>query len=236
MKINFRSYLIAIAGIVLLASCGTLEKASMHGFSSGYYQLQAENKNVQQVYVDVQDEQIDVYPCKARQPDKQQLMTIPLKGVDGLMVNPMVFKKQSLDVDITSILLKYRPSVYNLPSQLTTDLNIALFAGWRHDRFQLRIKTDPLGKRYTKVSNRGYDFGLFAGPGPTLISPFTTRNLRSDEYSGMILQGGIAGFVESNLASFGFALGYDYLLNSDRKIWIYNQKPWVGFVVGVALN
>jgi hypothetical protein len=38
------------------------------------------------------------------------------------------------------------------------------------------------------------------------------------------------------MASFGFAAGYDYLLSQDRKIWIYNNKPWVGFVVGIALN
>jgi hypothetical protein len=77
---------------------------------------------------------------------------------------------------------------------------------------------------------------LFAGPGTTLISPFTTQNKRPDEYSAMIIQTGIAGFIELNMASFGFAVGYDYLLNPDRKIWIYNNKLWVGFIVGIALN
>jgi hypothetical protein len=52
----------------------------------------------------------------------------------------------------------------------------------------------------------------------------------------MIIQTGIAGFIESNVASFGLAVGYDYLMNPDRKIWIYTNKPWVGFVVGIALN
>jgi hypothetical protein len=52
----------------------------------------------------------------------------------------------------------------------------------------------------------------------------------------MIIQSGIAGFIESNVASFGIALGFDSLLNSDRKVWIYNKKPWLGFIVGIALN
>jgi hypothetical protein len=52
----------------------------------------------------------------------------------------------------------------------------------------------------------------------------------------MIVQMGIAGFFESSMASFGVAAGFDHLLNRDREIWIYNKKPWVGFVVGVALN
>jgi hypothetical protein len=25
-------------------------------------------------------------------------------------------------------------------------------------------------------------------------------------------------------------------LSPDRKVWIYNKQPWIGFVVGIALN
>ena len=148
----------------------------------------------------------------------------------------MVFKKESLDVDITAILLKYRPSVHGLPGQMTTDFNIGLYTGWRYDRYKIESRLDPLGNNYHKINNWGYDFGLFTGPGATIISPFTTQNKVIDEYSGMIIQTGIAGFIESNIASFGIAVGFDSLLNSDREVWIYNKKPWVGFIVGIALN
>lgn len=229
-------FVITIWLIGLLTSCNTLEEASTHGLNSGYYKLKTENKNTQNVYLDVTNEQIDVYHHTKRQPDKKQFLTIPLNTTDSTVFSPMVFKKQSLDVDITSIILKYRPSVYGLPAQLTTDLSMALYVGWRYDYYHLMSKRDPLGRSYHKISNRGYDFGFFAGTGTTLISPFTTQNKRTDEYSGMIIQIGIAGFIESNIASFGLAIGYDYLLNPDRKIWIYNNKPWVGFIVGIALN
>ncbi len=236
MRISYIFHIITISVFGLLASCNTLEKASIHGLNSGYYKLKSENKNVQNVYLDVTNEQIDVYHHLKRQSDKKQFLTIPLNSPDSLIVNPMVFKKQSLDVDITSIFLKYHPSVYGLPAQLTTDFNIACYVGWRQDYFHIMSRKDPLGRNNHKISNRGYDFGVFAGPGATLISPFTTRNKRTDEYSGMIIQTGIAGFIESNVASFGLAVGYDYLLNPDRKIWIYNNKPWVGFIVGIAFN
>lgn len=222
--------------IGLLTSCNTLEKASTHGLNSGYYKLKTENKNTRKVYLDITNEQIDVYHHIKRQPDKIKFLTIPLNTTDSSLISPIVFKKQSLDVDITSIILKYRPSINDLPAQLTTDLNMALYVGWRYDYYDVMSKRDPLGRIYHKMSNRGYDFGVFAGPGTTLISPINTQNKRTDEYSGMIIQTGIAGFVESNVASFGLAIGYDYLLNPDRKIWIYNNRPWVGFVVGIALN
>ena len=234
---NSNTHFVIIIWLVgLLTSCNTFEKASTHGLNSGYYKLKTENKNTQNVYLDVTNEQIDVYHQIKRQPDKKQFLTIPLNTIDSTFFSLMVFKKQSLDVDITSIILKYRPSVYGLPAQFTTDLNMALYVGWRYDYFYLKSKKDPLGKSYHKISNFGYDFGVIAGPGTTLISPFTTQNKRTDEYSGMIIQTGIAGFIESNVASFGFAVGYDYLLNPDRKIWIYNNKPWIGFIVGIALN
>jgi hypothetical protein len=77
---------------------------------------------------------------------------------------------------------------------------------------------------------------VFFGPGITVISPFTTLDRRTNEYSAMILQAGIAGFLESNVASFGLSMGADYMMNSDRKVWVYHGKPWLGFVVGIALN
>ena len=229
-------FVITIWLIGLLTSCNSLEKASTHGLNSGYYKLKTENKNDQNVYLDVTNEQIDVYHHIKRQPDKKQFLAIPLNKADSTVFGPMIFKKQSIDVDITSILLKYHPSVYGMPAQLTTDLNMALYVGWRYDYYHVMSKSDPLGRSYHKISNRGYDFGVFTGPGTTLISPFTTQNKRTDEYSAMIIQTGIAGFIESNVASFGLAIGYDYLLNPDRKLWLYNNKPWVGFIAGIALN
>jgi hypothetical protein len=179
---------------------------------------------------------MDIYNQTNKVIDKTNCLTVSFEHADSIHSAPLKLQTQSLDIDITTILLKYRPSAYSLPPQLTADLNISLYAGWRHDNYKIKHHTDPLGKRHLKISNTGYDFGLFAGPGTTSINPFTTNNRTTNEYSGMIVQTGVAGFIESNLASFGVAVGFDYLLTRDRAIWIYNNKPWVGLVVGVALN
>ena len=236
MKSYKKYIIIQVAVIVFFTSCSTLEKTSTHGFNSGYYKLQSKQKNVQNVYLDVTDEKIDVYHETEKQPDKNKFLTIALKPSDSLVISPLVFSKKSLDIDITAILLKYRPAVYGLPGQLNTDFNVALYAGWRHDIYNIKSKMDPLGKSYNKFSNWGYDFGFFTGPGSTPISPFTTQNQITDEYSGLMIQAGFAGFIELNVASFGISLGIDYLMNSDRDVWIYTNKPWVGFIVGIAIN
>ncbi len=224
-----------LASIILISSCSTLEKASLHGFNSGYYKLDSGNKT-KRVYVDVTEEKIDVYNQSKKQIDKETYLSIPLKNSDSLQTSPLKFRKQSLDIDLTTILVKFRPTEFGVPSQLSSDLNISMYAGWRHDNYFLKSKTDPLGRTHVKFSNLGFDYGIFAGIGTSPVDPFTTDNRTSNEYSGMILQTGIAGFVESHIASFGLALGWDYLLNRDREIWIYNNKPWIGFIVGIALN
>lgn len=230
------SFPVVMAGfIALLTSCSTLEKASDHGFNSGYYKLDTDT-NKTRVYVDVTDETIDVYNGKSVRVDSIPFLSISKNNPDHLPATSLKLRKQSLDIDMTSIMLKYRPSVYGFPSQLTSELNIAMYAGWRFDNYKLTSKTSPTGKNYLKYSNLGYDFGFFAGPGTTIINPFTTNNTITNEYSGMILQTGFAGFLESDFASFGIAIGVDKLLNRDKNSWIYNNKPWIGFIVGIALN
>lgn len=236
MKSYNKPIIFQVLVILSFASCSTLERSSTHGFNSGYYKLQSKHKNSENVYVDIIDEKLDVYRVTGKQPDKNKFLTVSLKPSDSLVISPMVFSKKSLDIDITAILLKYHPAVYGLPGQLNTDFNAALYAGWRHDNYNIKGKTDPLGKTYHEISNWGYDFGFFIGPGSTPISPFTTKNQITDEYSGLIIQTGFAGFIESNLASFGISIGVDYLMNSDSDVWIYTNKPWVGFIVGIALN
>jgi len=231
---SFFVFMICCSSIVF-TSCSTIEKASQHGFNSGYYKMDVGEKP-ENVYVDVSEEKIDVYNIENNTVENKLYQSIPLIINDSTQISPIKFSKQSPDLDITTIFFKYRPSVYNLPAQLTTDLNVALYAGWRYDNYYIRSKTDPLNRKVLKINNFGYDFGVFAGPGTTLICPFTTNNQTSNEYNGMIFQSGVAGFIESDIASFGVAIGFDYLLNNDRNIWIYNNKPWVGFIVGIAFN
>jgi len=119
---------------------------------------------------------------------------------------------------------------------MSTDLNIALYAGWRFDTYKIFSRKDPRNKQHPKMTNLGYDFGVFAGAGSTNVNPFSTNNRSDLDYNGMIFQTGFAGFLESTIASFGVAVGVDYLLNRDRKIWIYQHKPWIGFILGIALN
>jgi hypothetical protein len=228
--------IIAVLILILLCSCSVIEKSSKHGFGSGYYTLKSPQNANEKVYVDIADEDVKVYHGNSGKPDTSSFMNFSLQYPGDIAHYPLLFRKRSVDIDLTTILLKYRPGVSGLPAQLNTDFNAALFAGWRQDNYHFHCKADPLGRFRHEMIQRGFDFGLVAGPATTLIGPFATNNVLNHEYVSMAFQFGLAGFVESNIASFGIAVGYDYLASPDRDIWIYNKKPWVGLIVGIALN
>jgi hypothetical protein len=234
MKRN--SYLILVSGIAFLCSCSVIEKSSRHGFESGYYYFKSDSNKVDTVYLDITGDKIAAFSKRQDYLNNKEIFDISLLPCDTPCPYPVKFSKQSLDIDLTTILFKFRPGVNKLPAQLNTDFNIALYAGWRHDKYIIRSKKNPLNKCNKDVINRGFDFGFFAGPGTTLIGPFTTNNAYTNEYYGTIIQYGIAGFIESNVASFGISTGFDYLVSHDRNIWIYNKKPWIGFIIGIAMN
>jgi hypothetical protein len=221
--------------LILFFSCRVIEKSSLHGFESGYYKHASGKESKEKVYLDITDDHVTVYPVIENNIGKPQ-QTLPLQQADSLYSIPSQFYKTSLDIDITSVLFKYRLPTEELPAQLSTDLNVALYAGWRHDSYRITGRKDAIGKNHYNVVNRGYDFGLLAGTGSTFIGPSTTKTSITEEYNGMIMELGVAAFMETSFASFGIATGFDHLLSGDRDIWIYTKKPWIGFVVGIALN
>lgn len=227
-------YFVFITCMLSFYSCGVIEKASRHGFESNFYSLELDQNRIKEVYANVAEDSVEVYRVTENQL-KDIILTIPLMNTDSLFDHSIIFHENNMDIDLTTILFKYRFAASGLAPQMNTDFNFALYGGWRKDNYIFRTKKDPLGKYHNRIVDHGFDFGIFAGTGTTLISPFTTNNLYDNEYNGWILQFGLAGFLESSIASFGIATGYDYLLSPERDIWIYNKKPWLGFIIGIAL-
>jgi len=229
------AYSVLIGMAILVVSCGVVERSSRHEFQSGSYLMRAQGVAQERVYLDLTPEQIQIYPSDMVIPALPKL-SIPLQGTDSLCLYPFSFSRVSMDIDITTLPFKFRFPQNGLPAQLNTEFNGALYAGRRYDRYYIRSSRNMLGQCAYEVVNRGFDFGVFAGIGSTTINPFTTRGAVSDEYFAPHLQGGAAFFLESHVASFGLAMGWDRLLTSDRNRWIYTRKPWLGFIIGMALN
>lgn len=225
-----------VLALCCCGACSVVEQSSRHGFDSGNFTVKTDTHRLKKAYINVQDDSIVVYARKADTLEMPPAFSISLLSNDTICNYPFSFNKQSLDIDITSILLKYRPGRNGLPAEFTADFNAALYAGWRWDYFTIKTKKDALQQCKKEISGRGFDIGAFAGLGTTPVNSFSTLGTVINEYSGMVFQYGLAGFLETKLVSFGLGAGFDALLTADKNAWIYHNKLWLGFVVGIALN
>lgn len=220
----------------LLSACSVIEQSSTHGFNSGNYSLNTPSEKHQQVYLDVSDTAVRIFSKDSVSPGAEPTTTMFPGQTTDIDYSGWRFSKTSLDIDITSILLKYRFGNDGRQGELITDFNAALYAGWRKDNFKVKQAKDPLGNKPLRLSNSGFDFGAFAGLGSAAINSYSTAGVITDEYNGLIVQCGVAGFLETKWVSFGISVGYDFLANSDHKYWVYHKKPWLGLIIGIALN
>jgi hypothetical protein len=204
-------------------SCSTLRESPKYQLGDGVYEYRQRGATYQKVNVYVDEDTIGLTSFS-----------------NGEKITPgantdLFFLKRSFDVDIMTVGFKYRPASLNLPRQLNTDFNGNVFLGYRYDRFKVRYKKTPLGLKQTN-HHRGITSGVFAGVGATAMTPWTTNNLITDEYSGLVLTRGVAVMMGLNNLTVGVGIGWDSITDRDKDIWIYQNKPWYGLTIGLNLN
>jgi len=218
-------YFSALVIVLALYGCSSFKNSNKkYELNDGRYAYRQPGEEFRKVWVYVQDDSVSLFADeKGTQPIVPQVLKDEL------------FIKRSFDIDVIAIPFKVRPAAVNLPKQLTTDFNGNIFVGYRIDRFRLVHKDTPIGwKRFYK--HRGIGIGAFGGLGTAAITPWTTNNLMSDEYTGFVLSRGAALIFGINNLTVGTAIGWDHLTDRDKHIWIYQNKPWFGLTIGLNLN
>ena len=233
-------YLLLVFSLpILLGSCKALKESSKYGFSEGFYKSRLFHKKLKKVYVVPEDNYIKVYTEKS------------LHKIDTAMAvkiafppdrrprdfQEYLFRKSSPDIDIISILLKYRAAISGFPNQLNTSIfNGAFYFGYRNDIYKLKYTESPLHDFKRNVRHYGFSVGVFAGLGTTAMNEFVTQNNIAIEYDGFVNVEGVAAFFSVRKLTFGLNFGVDHLMDPNRKVWIYQGKSWVGLSVGLHLN
>lgn len=229
------SYLIVCA--LLIQSCAIRSPESNSSLNEGGYTLSYPKESSQKVYLTEKNDTVSVYAFN----EKNGL----LKGQPPFLLFPeeektpvkeAYFRKPTYDLDIITIPVKYRFATAGFPNQLNANVNAALYAGLRTDYYRVSYIKNPLSVYQRKVAHFGYSYGVFAGLGSTYITPSITRQLTDKEYDGLVAMAGLSGNVAINRFTLGLALGFDHLLDTNRSIWIYRGKPWLGLTVGLNLN
>jgi hypothetical protein len=233
-----RPFVSLILLLIAFSSCGVLIKTSKYQLSDGYYMAKSYKKKYTKVYLDNNPDTLSAYYLKKENRtwiiDTTQA---PIQFVEkpSKTQEPFLFIQPSFDVDVLTILFKFRPESENVPVQINTNLNTAIYVGYRTDLYHVRYKPNPLGfNRY--VSHYGFSFGAFGGIGATSINPSVTKNMVPIEYDGFVITKGAAAIAAVGNVSLGITLGFDNLIGGNQQHWVYENRPWVGLAFGLNLN
>lgn len=210
--------------VVWLSGCASLKNSPRYQLGDGYYDFRQKGFRYQKVFAYAEDDTVRIF---SRYDSARAIVSDPSRD--------QLFLKRSFDIDVMTVGFKYRPGTQALPRQLTTDFNGNVFIGYRLDRFLVRYNRSPVGLRKS-FHHIGFTGGAFFGIGSTAITPWTTNSLTTDEYNGFILSRGIALMIGLNTVTVGAGIGWDYLTDRDRDIWIYQHRPWFGLAVGLNVN
>jgi hypothetical protein len=238
MKLLFKACLYGSL-MAISFSCKPFDKIARHDFNSGYYRLKTEDKKATDVYTGFTGDTIKVYSLtdngNSKIPEKLPFAVSSLDNIiPGNYFYKSCFSRNSVDVDLTTVILKYRPPAKGVPNQLSANLNGAIYVGFRKNFYRLIPSVTPLNEESSYLKQVSFDAGLFGGLGITPINPTVTANNITQEYDGMVFQKGVATFLTVDNISIGIALGFDNLLDKNKSVWIYNQKPYIGLLIGIS--
>lgn len=222
-----------------LAGCGSIEKLAKHEFDDGFYKLKIPDTSSVKVFTKISNDSVYVYKVmgsgKEAKADPFAFKSASLNEIKpGGYLYRSTFIKNSIDADLITVLLKYRPSKSNVPQQLNANLNAAIYLGYKKNYYKINTSISPIKEVSSSIHHFSFDAGIFAGVGITPINPTVTNDKVGLEYDGMVFQKGVAAFVGIDIFNFGIGLGFDNLLDSNKDHWIYNQKPWIGLMLGIA--
>jgi hypothetical protein len=214
-----------LSGALLWSSCASNKITQQLPIKSGNYLVKTPQAKPWKAYVQIQDDSIAVYRATA-----DGSFESPLALVDN-----SVLIDRGLDVDVLTVPFKYRPSAADFPRQLTTDFNGNIFLGLRSDRYREHLIKTPAGMQ-KDIKHKAFTAGVFGGIGTTFVSPWTTDNRTTDEYQGFILSHGLSAMVGIDNLTVGLGVGWDFLTDRDKNIWIYQNKPWLGMTLSLNIN
>ena len=238
MSTFFSMLAILLVTMFLFSSCETLKESSKYKFSDGFYKT-VNNGHKETVYVLAGTDTMKEYTRPSLRSTKMDTvksvsLLFPAKKTNDF--KDRIFKQASFDLDVLTVLFKYRPPAGGFPPQFNATFNGAVFVGYRTDIYKLSYQETPLHDYKRRTSHYGYSMGLFTGLGTARIDEYVTNNALTIQYDGLVNLTGIAIILAADKLTAGITIGEDHLLDQNKNLWVNNRKVWIGLSIGLNLN
>src|ERR1700709_1065001 len=127
------------ACVLLFSSCETLKGSSKYQLTDGFYKTEINHKPAN-VYVLAGSDSIKIYRKEQLvgkiDTVRSTLIMFPAQKPEHFTGH--AFRRNTFDIDVLTVLFKYRPSVRNFPPQFNTTFNGAGYFGFRTDVYKLK--------------------------------------------------------------------------------------------------
>lgn len=232
--------LIAIVVVICFSftSCETLKESSKYKFNDGFYKT-TNNGKKETVYVLGGRDTIKEYQkvmLSSKEVDTIKSVSLLFPETKPGNFKNHSFTQSSFDLDVLTVLFKYRPSANGFPPQFNATFNGAVFVGYRNDIYKLSYAENPLHIYSRRITHYGYSIGMFTGLGTARIDEYVTNNALSIQYDGLVNLTGIAVILAVEKLTAGVTIGQDHLLDRNKNLWVNNGKVWFGLSLGLNLN
>lgn len=224
----------------LMSSCLTPKTALEYEIEEGFYNSKIFGQN-EKVYLDNERDSLYVFPISKDgqyyklDTGRRKALIFPQK-LSEISFNDNYFTTHGLDIDVIAIPFKYRFPVSTQPQQLSSNLNVSLYGGYRTDYYSFKYRKNKFGQYERNTRHYGLSFGGFSGFGSSPVTPWFTNDMITEEYDGLVWSNGVVVSLGIDRLNLGAALGWDRLLDSNSSVWIYQSKPWLGLVIGININ
>lgn len=147
------------------------------------------------------------------------------------------FRDAHFDIDFITIpfRFRFRQGMTLPPSGVASPFCGGLYAGWRMDAASHQIHLLP-NQTLRSFTTTGLGVGVFTTFAPVYVSPWNTDYRTMVEYEGLGINYGAAFVWAYQGLTIGLLLGFEALADENSAIWVYHNKPWVGFSLGFNLN
>jgi hypothetical protein len=237
---SMRKHLFLVSCLAVLAGgCDVTGSSSKFQFGDGYYRSRLNGEKNRKYYVTAGTDSIKVYPANISRQIADTVKSITVmfpQHIAPVNFSKKKFTSQNFDLDVITVIFKFRPPIKDYPGQLNTNFNGALYAGFRKDVYMLSYSNSPLHIANRKIIHNGFSFGGFVGLGSARIDEFVTLNRIGYEYDGVLFTPGVAAELGLNKINFILMSGIDFLADKNSHKWVNEKKVWVGIGLGLNLN
>ncbi|CAN5567081.1 hypothetical protein BH23BAC1_BH23BAC1_32820 [soil metagenome] len=236
LPIDYLQITILSLFIFLFLGCNSLRETSKYEFQSARYYTSIIPSESNKVYVNVEEGTISIHNIEVKE-GREEIVEIPnLIFTENKFQERELFHNPSFDIDFLTVPIKFLFARQDVPNQLTTNFQGVVYIGYRNDFYNVSYRNHPINGPERRIRHIGSSIGLFGGIGATAINPWVTQDAVQIEYDGVIFSRGLAWIVGFNHINVGIAVGLDYLLDRNRTVWIYQNRPWIGTAIGFNLN